>query len=457
MEASGNVIVGVDVGGTKILAAVISLSGQVLKRYRQPTPREVLPEEVLESIMDAIDGALDKAGVQASDVVGIGLAVPGVIDFQEGRVDAAPNIAIAGPNLVEPIRQRFGAPVALGNDTDTCALGERWMGSARDARSAIGIFVGTGIGGGIFVNGHLIRGPRYSAAEVGHMIVQMGGPKCGCGSRGCLEAIASRTAIERELCKAMADDKKTVLHDLLDGDEAVIRSGVLRKALKAEDSLTTKVLRSAAEALGVGCVSLGHLFDPDVIILGGGVIEACGDFYMPIVQQAIDDAPYFSSRGPENRLVQSALGDDAGLLGAAALALEEAGIDPFDRQARPAPRYPDVLFESDGTILAGGDRYDGDLLVRVNGKTKARGKGKKKKQQLASVRKLSAKDLRRACKGGPELLIIGAADAMDGELPAEARTYLDRRRISSRLLPPTDAVETFRREMGRKALLLLTG
>ena len=154
----------------------------------------------------------------------MGVAIPGVVDPELGRIVVTPNMTLTGVALGSHLEARFHVPVALGNDCNLGALGETWLGSARRASSALGIFVGTGIGGGFVRKGKLWRGAREAAGEIGHIVMQIGGPKCGCGNHGCLEALASRTAIENQLRAAVGAGRQTVLTELLGGDLQVIRS-----------------------------------------------------------------------------------------------------------------------------------------------------------------------------------------------------------------------------------------
>ena len=218
-------------------------------------------------------------------------------------------------------------PVAVGNDVNLGTLGEKWLGAARGAGSVVGIFVGTGIGGGVIVDDHLVRGAREAAGEIGHIVMLPGGPRCGCGNRGCLEAVASRSAIEREIRKAVRAGGKSTLSKLLRRDKTPIKSKPLWRALKAKDPIVTDIMRRAAQFLGYACLTVRHLVDPDVIVLGGGVIEACGDFVLPIVQKIVaSDALPGARRGGE--IVESKLGDDAVALGAVAIAQELIGESP---------------------------------------------------------------------------------------------------------------------------------
>ena len=322
---------GVDVGGTKIQASVAEESGAIRGRQRCPTPRDVGPEQVLAAIERLVEQVLDQQKLDASKLAAMGVAVPGVVDPELGRIVVTPNMTLTGVALGSHLEARFHVPVALGNDCNLGALGETWLGSARRANSALGIFVGTGIGGGFVRKGKLWRGAREAAGEIGHIVMQIGGPKCGCGNHGCLEALASRTAIENQLRAAVGAGRQTVLTELLGGDLQVIRSSALRQALDKEDPLVTETLRHTSEILGYACLTVRHLIDPEVIVLGGGVIEACSDFVLPIVENIVGSDQLPGAR-PGGRVLASALGDDAVSLGAVALARMSIGRSPFKRR-----------------------------------------------------------------------------------------------------------------------------
>ncbi len=328
---SERLYLGIDVGGTKVQASVVRESGEILARQRCQTPRNEEPERELDAIESAIDDVLAAAKTQLKDVHAIGIAIPGVVAPKEGRIVVTPNMNLGGVDIGEHLRRRFGVPVAMGNDCNLGAMGECWLGAARDAKSMFAILVGTGIGGGFVRKGKLWRGAREAASEIGHIVMQIGGPLCACGNRGCLEALASRTAIERDIRQAIGDGRTSVVTDLTDGNLTVVRSRVLRKALKAGDAVVTEVMRRAAEVLGYACLTVRHLIDPEVIVLGGGVLEACGDFIVPVVRQIID-ADRLPGAREGGRIVVSALGDDAVVLGAVALARATAGRSPFGKR-----------------------------------------------------------------------------------------------------------------------------
>jgi glucokinase len=311
--------VGVDVGGTKIAAGLVSPSGEILGWEKASTPRAKGAGEVMKVIVRAVRDVIVDAGLKARRLRAIGIGVPGLVDAKTGKVLVAPNIPIAGYPIAAELERRFGVPVAIGNDVNLGVLGESWRGSGRGVENLVGIFPGTGVGGGVISGGKLLLGTHGAAAELGHIVLDPKGPRCGCGARGCLEAYASRTAMERDIRAGVKAGEKTDIVALNGGSLVQIKSKVLARALRHRDPLVTRVLRAAAERLGDGCVSIRHCFDPELFILGGGVIEACGDFILPIVKRRLAADPLFRKIGV-CRVTRSRLGDDAVVLGAVALA-----------------------------------------------------------------------------------------------------------------------------------------
>ena len=447
----GGVYLGVDVGGTKIQASLALEAGVVLARRRLATPREGGVKAAVGAIRSLVHRILDKQAVAPEALRAIGVVVPGVVDPDRGRVVSTANMDLSGAELVRDLEADFGVPVALGNDCNVATLGEKWLGAARRADSAVGIFVGTGIGGGFVAGGQMWRGRRETALEVGHMIMQVGGPKCGCGNRGCFEALASRTAIERDLRDAVAGGRKTALKDILDGDLGMIRSGALGKALARGDELVAEVLGRAAEVIGYACQSINHLLDPEAIVLGGGVTEACGDFLLPIVQKVVDADPLPGTEPPKPVLL-SALGDDAGVLGAVAMARQRTGRDPFNKRFAVAPKYPKIALSGAGKIKVGRETLSQDFHVRVNGKVKARKAGKRSE---ASDR-IGLKELLKACAGGPGLLIVATDRPGKLRLDDDAAQYLTRRAVECQILPTADAVTACNASRQRHAAIFRT-
>lgn len=444
--------VGVDIGGTNISAALVDESGDVVERARRRTPRRGGSDEAVEAILLAVQDLLEKGEIESAAVSAIGVGVAGPVEAAKGVVVRTVNMNLSGTQLVAPIEDRFGVPAALGNDVDVGTLGEWWLGAARGADSVVGIFIGTGIGGGVVVHGRLVRGAREAGGEVGHMIMSIGGPLCNCGNRGCYEALASRTAIERDIREAVEAGRKTVLTELLKGDFPHLRSGALKKALQEGDELTIEVLRRAFEITGYACLNIQHVLDPEVIVIGGGVVEACGSFAMPIIEEVVHGDPFLGDR-PGSRVVKSALGDDAGVLGAVAIAMERIGRTPATDSGAPAGTYPTIQGVRFGEVTVEGETFSTDIVIRVDGTVKKR-KKKIAKEQYGSSHVIGAEELRRLCKGGLEVLIVGTGHSGAAGLAEDCAAFLEGKGIRVEAVPTAEAAELYNKAEGRKAAII---
>ncbi len=450
--ANKGLYLGVDVGGTKVQASLVEESGASLGRQRTRTPRDCAPEVVLAAIEQTMLEVLQSAGHAAEDLAAIGIAIPGVVEPDDAFVVVTPNMNLSGVAIGSRLEEKFRVPIAVGNDCNLGTLGEKWLGSARDAESVVGILVGTGIGGGFVHRGKLWRGARESAGEIGHIVMQIDGPVCGCGNRGCLEALASRSAIERDIREAIAAGRESALPILSGGDLSIIRSGMLRRALAAQDDLVAEIMRRASEVIGHACLTVRHLIDPEVIVLGGGLVEACGDFMMPIVEEVVasDRLPGARAGG---RVLVSALGDDAVVLGAVALARKAVGRNPFKKRYAVAPTYPEIAVTSFGEVTVGRKTYSRDVYIVVNGKVKSRDKTLAK-ALYGSSHTVGPKELEKVCKGGPEVLFVGAGQSGNVELNEEAQTYLRQRSIECQVLTTPEAATAYNRSGQRKAAVM---
>ena len=301
-------------------------------------------------------------------------------------------------------------------------------------------------------HGKLWRGDRESAGEIGHMIMQLGGPKCGCGGHGCFEALASRTAIERDLREAIAGGRKSVLLELAGGDLSVIRSGMIRKALEVEDELVTEVMRRAAEVLGYACINVRHLIDPEAIVFGGGVIEACSDFIMPIVENIVGLDP-LPGAARAAACCSRPWATTPWCSGAVAAARKLVGRSPFKKRFFVKPVYPEITRVGFGEITVGEKTYDRDIYISVGGKVKKRDE-ELAKELYGSAHTIGPKELEKVCRGGPEVLFIGAGKSGKVELTEDARRFLAQRSIQCEILPTAKAVESYNRSKLRKAALI---
>jgi len=296
----------------------VDQNGKILYRVKTPTPPQARPKIIFKTIRLLINELLSESGTAKKSLTGIGIGVPGLVDPAGTKILRAPNINLAKFPLAAELKKTFRVPIILGNDVNVGVLAEQWLGSGQGYRNIVGVFVGTGIGGGIIINGRLWSGSDGIAAEIGHMLIDPAGPGCGCGNRGCLEALTSRLAIERAIRAGIKNGEKTRVLEIAGGKNQPIKSKTLKKALAKKDPLVTRVLRETAVMLGQACISLRHILNPDLIILGGGVIEACGDFILPIVQKVARGDPFFA-KIDHCRITAAKLADDAGVLGAAAL------------------------------------------------------------------------------------------------------------------------------------------
>ncbi|MFA5231345.1 MAG: ROK family protein, partial [Candidatus Omnitrophota bacterium] len=305
------------IGGTKISAGLVEGSGKILHRKKISLPVNLSRKKIISVIFSLIQELLEDEGVKARLLKGIGLGVPGIVD-QRGVVINAPNISLSGIDICKVIKRRFRVPVVAGNDVNLGVLGERWLGAAQGYKDIVGIFMGTGLGAGVIVDDKLLLGNHGAAAEIGHMLINSKGPKCSCGNYGCLEAYVGRWAIERDIRKELRKGRRSVLRTLLPPGSKIIKSKILAKAISRNDPLITEVMKRAALTVGDACVSLRHIFDPQIIVLGGGVIGACGDFILPLVQERLAKDKFFSKLGKCD-VVVSQLEDNATILGAVAL------------------------------------------------------------------------------------------------------------------------------------------
>jgi glucokinase len=313
-------VVGFDMGGTKMLAAVLDEEYKELSSSKIRTPVGASDKETVDAIAGLITEALDDAQVESESVAAIGIAVPGPIDRAAGRVILMPNVAMENYPLRDKLQEKLGIPVVLENDVNAGTYGEFVGGAAMGANHVIGIFPGTGVGGGIIIDGRLYRGRTGSAGEFGHMIVQAGGRRCGCGKLGCLEAVSSKTAIAKDLVHLAMNGQADTVLDKAGTDIGKIKSSVIKKAMDAGEKSVIEVVERAAWYLGVGLGSLVDIFDPDVVVVGGGLVEKLGKAYLKPVEESMRAHSMIDS---DVKLVAAALGDDSVIVGAAALALRE--------------------------------------------------------------------------------------------------------------------------------------
>jgi glucokinase len=315
-RGSGEAI-GLDVGGTKINAFRVARDGTIAERSSSPTPAD--DEAATLSTMVELARSLT-----TPDVTAIGVGAAGLVDAKEGVLRFAPNLAWRNLPIAERMRDALGLPCQVDNDASMAAYGEFRFGAGRGYRHLLLVTVGTGIGGGIVSDGRLFRGANGFAAEIGHIIVEPGGPLCGCGNRGCWEQVAAGRAIDRMGREEAREQKHSILRRLAGGDPDEVTGELVTQAAREGDEAARGILVEAGRRLGQGIAGLVNVLDPQVVVVGGGAIVA-GDLLLDPARAAYLDAV----EAPEHRrrvpIVPAELGNDAGAVGAAALALEELG------------------------------------------------------------------------------------------------------------------------------------
>lgn len=314
-------IVGVDLGGTNIVVGAMRADGSQQYAIRsQPTRAELGADRVVDRIADLIEETvrttLAETGAERSDVIGVGIGSPGPLDRDTGVVIFTPNLGWREFPLRDTVGERVGLPATLDNDANCATLGEWWCGAARGARHVIGITIGTGIGGGLIVNGELYHGASDVAGEIGHATIDSTGRRCKCGNYGCLEAYASGPAIAERAREALDDGEASLLRELVQGDLARLTARDVYEASKRGDAVAREVVRDTARFLGTGVANLLNIFNPDVVVLAGGVTDAGDALFEPLRAEVRRRA--FRPAVEACRIVPGRLGGSAGVIGAVA-------------------------------------------------------------------------------------------------------------------------------------------
>ena len=321
MPKKQDFIAGVDMGGTSVKALVVDGKNSILAVEKMPTDRAQRPRGLIADIASVVEKAVRKAGLKRSALRAVSIGAPGPTDPRRGIVRDAPNIGWKNVALGRDLRALVRVPVLVENDVNVGVVGEHALGAGEHADEMTGIFVGTGIGGGIITRGKLFEGSAGGAGEVGHTVILVDGPVCGCGHRGCAEALASRTAMERDVRAAIKSGRKSVVTELLKlRQKDRITSSIIHAALKANDPVMRDVLTQAQFYLGILVANVVNLLDPARVVIGGGLVERMGEEFVAPVRRAAHK--YFLRQEDTQRvkIVPGTLGDNAGALGAVVLA-----------------------------------------------------------------------------------------------------------------------------------------
>lgn len=320
--ANDELILGVDLGGTKILCGVVDSSNRILGKAKRSTPAREGADALMAALVECAREAISAAGVVPEDIRAGGVGSPGPHDLERGLIVRSANLNVKNFPLGPGMAEALGFPMRIWGDVRTGGYGEWRLGAGKGYRDVLSVFVGTGIGGCIIIDGQILSGSTGNAGEVGHVVIKAAGPKCGCGQRGCMESLSSRTAIARRIAKAVERGEPTMLADhFVGGKQERIKSKELAAAFASGDRVVCREIERAARFLGIGVGGLINVIGPQVVVVGGGVVEALGESYVKIVRESA--RPHIVS-DPEGviQIVQAALGDDSAVLGASLLARE---------------------------------------------------------------------------------------------------------------------------------------
>lgn len=309
--------IGIDLGGTKILIGLVEKeSGKVVSHIKKKTKKEKGPENIVRKMVEGVEELLEESGKSFTEISSIGIGSAGQIDRKNGIIIGAPNLDCYNLNLKEILQNKFNIPVFVGNDVEVATIGEQKFGAGKGCADFVCVFAGTGIGSAIVKNGHIIYGATGTAGELGHIIVDLNGRPCACGAHGCLEAYASRSAIETRIEGALKKGRKSCISEYLEEGKA-ITSSMIRKSIEREDELVTQCVSEASEYLSGGLASVINLINPELIILGGGLIEAVDYFYKQTIKKAKSKS--LPVPAEKIRFSKTILGDYSGVIGAALL------------------------------------------------------------------------------------------------------------------------------------------
>ena len=311
-------------GGTKILAAVINSKDGIIARAKIATKSDSSEKAYIESLAAITHEAISISGLKESKIKAVCLGIPGSVNPYTGRIGLAPNLGLKNFYIKEKLQKKIHVPVLIENDVNLGALGIKNFGVGKKNKNILVMFVGTGIGGALIFDGKIYRGTHFMAGEIGHMIVQENGPLCGCGKKGCFEAVASRMAIVRNILSDKRTKKKSKIGKLVPSGEK-IKSKALAEAVRKKDKIVLEHLKNACDVIGVVSANVSNLLNVDMIVYGGGLMEALGDAMLPMIKTSYYKN-VLSDAAKGTKLVKSKLGDDAAIYGGIALAEEFLGV-----------------------------------------------------------------------------------------------------------------------------------
>ena len=312
-----------DIGGTKVLLGLVDEAGHILARDRYLLAGQREPAQIVAQLVSRLNRLAGQMGLGWRNVVGLGCSIAAVLDSEQRKLRFAPNIVGLAQDVPFKalLQQALGCPVWLEMDAQAAAFGEAWQGAGAGANELVYVVVGTGIGAGIVARGQIYRGWSGTAGELGHTTIEPNGPRCNCGNQGCLEALAAGPAIAQRALLAIQQGRATLMRDLVTGQD--MSAEVVMQAARLGDEVAGDIIRQTAAYLGIGLANVLHLLNPEVIVLGGGVIQGGGDLLLEPIRQATARRCGSWIDWQRTQIVAAALGEDAGLLGAARLVLSK--------------------------------------------------------------------------------------------------------------------------------------
>ena len=326
MTDSINYVVGVDIGGTNLVVGAMPADGsREIGVHTLPTRADLGADAVVNRICEMIETTIAtvtrETGATRAQIAGVGIGSPGPLDRDKGLVIITPNLGWKDFPLRDRVGRQVGLRATLDNDANCATLGEWWLGSARGGRNVVGFTLGTGIGGGLIIDGRLYHGASDVAGEIGHMTIEANGRRCGCGNYGCLEAYASGPAIAMRAREALANGEPSALRDLCEGDLLKLTAATVYRASGTGDTVASDVVRETARFLAIGVANILNVFNPDVVVLAGGVAKAGDSLFLPLRAEVRRRA--FKPAVDACRIVPGALDGSAGMVGAVAAFLAE--------------------------------------------------------------------------------------------------------------------------------------
>lgn len=312
--------IGVDIGGTKVLSALSSKNGNIINKIQVPTEADRGEEVIISNIINSIRRVIKDSKIDKNNVEKIGVGSPGPLDIKRGIIIENSNLSWSNVPLVKRLEEIIGISVILENDANAAALGENRFGSGQSADNIIYITISTGIGGGIIINRDIFHGGKGNAGEIGHMtLVPDSNYQCGCGNYGCFEAVASGTAIARRGKEVLTNNKDSLIVDYSDNNADIIDAPLIAKAARAGDQEAIEIYKLTGSLLGVGIANVVNLFDPEIVVLGGGVMHS-KDLFINELKDSLNERA-LKPNLKNLEIKEAKLGKDTGVMGAIAVAM----------------------------------------------------------------------------------------------------------------------------------------